>query len=199
MSAHEAAPRTVLFGALALVGLVDCGTPTPALPGITHADFGRVRNAFNAGTDGPRLIVFFSSGCEACDRGSAALEAMLEQVHEPVTVLAVWEPVSPSDPPPTAHMISNLRGRRVVQVWDPEHVVSDEMRSAETAHPGSISQARLRTDEQPGGILYDSAALFSPGDRWEATLPAPLYLDGGIAEVLPELRQKLATLAARRP
>ena len=37
------------------------------------------------------------------------------------------------------------------------------------------------------GILYDTVALFPPNARWEATLPAPSYLDGGISEVLAAL------------
>lgn len=165
--------------------------PQPILTPLTRENVGQIRKVFNAGSRGPRLVVFFSSGCSACDEGSAALQEVFEQVDGPATVLAVWEPISPSDPLPTNRMIGNLRDRRVHQLWDPEHVMSDEMRASEAAHPSSIPQARLRMDKQDSGILYDTVALFAPGARWEATLPAPVYLDGGLAAVLDEVHRRL--------
>lgn len=165
---------------------------TPAIPRLTREDLDRWRKSFNVGKAGRRVIVFFSSGCASCDTGSAALQAMLEKVEGPITVLAVWEPIFGSDPAPTPDMLDNLKDRRVLQVWDPDHIMSDEMRAAEKAHPGSPSQDRTRTNSKSSGIMYDTVVLFGPGARWESTLPAPEWLEVGLEAVLPELRKRLA-------
>jgi hypothetical protein len=166
----------------------------PALAPLTRENLDDVKTVFNSGGSGPRMIVFFSSGCASCDTGSAALEEMLEGLDVPATVLAVWEPIKASDPPPTAHMLGNLKDKRVHQSWDPSHVMSDEMRAAELAHPGSPPQARTRTDSSPTGIMYDTVAIFAPGTRWDATLPAPDYLEVGLEAILGDLRQRLPAM-----
>lgn len=161
---------------------------------ISTADLPTLRDAFNANADGARLVVFFSSACHACDEGSQLLEQMLASLPGDVTVFAVWEPIESKDPPPPAKWLANLKDARVRQLWDPTHLFSTEMRRAELAHPGSVEQARLRMDKNPDGILYDTAVVFAPGTRWEATLPAPVYFDGGLAAVLPALRERLAAI-----
>lgn len=135
--------------------LVACttGTGDLVLPSPTRETLSSVKNEFNAGIDRPRAIIFFSSACAACDTGSAALQGMLDKLPEPVTVFAVWEPIAVTDKPPTSHMLGNLKDPRVHQLWDPSHIISNEMRVAELAHPGSPSQARTRTDSRRGGIM----------------------------------------------
>src|SRR5262249_22189680 len=146
------------------------------------------------GVSGPRVIVFFSSGCTACDTGSAALQRMLRTLDGPLTVLAVWEPIDKKDPSPTPKLRGNLTDPRVHQLWDPDHIMSDEMRASELAHPGSPSQARTRTNSASDGIMYDTLAIFPQGSRWEATLPPPAYLEVGLQATLPELHDHLASL-----
>jgi hypothetical protein len=124
---------------------------------------------------------------------------MLDGLDAPVSVLAVWEPLSAGQPPPLPDVAARLHDPRVVQLWDPELVVSDALREAERAHPGAIPQARLRTGESDDGILYDTVALFPAGERSsddKRGLPSPAYLDGGLAAVLPAVRD---WLVAARP
>jgi hypothetical protein len=183
----------------ALASGCDRDEPRPAaIARLTPDTLGDVRGAFNAGS-GPRVIVFFSSGCEACDTGSAALQTVIHALRGPVTVLAVWEPIEATDPYPSAKMLGNLRDPRVHQIWDPDHIMSAELRRAELAHPGSPAQASMRMDEAPDGILYDTIAVFPAGSRWETTLPAPVHFDGGVAAVLPRLPGWLASSASPQP
>jgi hypothetical protein len=49
-------------------------------------------------------------------------------------------------------------------------------------------------NKDPDGILYDTAVIFPAGSRWETTLPAPVYFDGGLAAKLEEIRAELAEL-----
>jgi len=150
------------------------------------------RTFFNADTSGPRMIVFFSSGCPACDTGSAALQQTLATLPGPLAVIAVWEPIFADDPPPSRRMLANLSDPRVHQLWDPSHRMSAALRAAELAHPGSPTQARTRTNDDPEGIMYDTVVIFGPGVRWGATLPPPDHLDIGLAASLPTVREQLA-------
>lgn len=175
----------------AFAGCGTNGTTQPNLPSLTRETLPSVRDAFNGEIDRPRAIIFFSSGCAACDTGSAALQAMLEKLPASVAVFAVWEPVMKDDPPPTSRMLGNLKDPRVHQLWDPSHIMSGEMRAAELAHQGSPSQARTRTNADPDGVMYDTLAVFAPGARWETTLPVADYLEVGLEAKLDELRQQL--------
>jgi hypothetical protein len=163
----------------------------PTLVTVDHTNLDVVARAFDAASDHPRMMVFFSSACGSCDSGSAALQEMLEEHAEPLFVVAVWEPIAPTDGPPPPSFVDNLRDRRVLQIWDPTHVLSDALRASEDAHPGSIPQARLRTDGVDSGILYDTVAIFGPGPHWAETLPAPDYLEGGLAAILEAVHLQL--------
>lgn len=153
-----------------------------------------LRAAFNAGAAGPRVVVFFSSGCAACDTGSRALQKTLETIDGPVTIIGVWEPIFETDPAPTPKLFGNIKDARVHQVWDPDHIMSDEMRASEVAHPGSPPQARTRTNNVDTGIMYDTVAIYRPGTRWETTLPAPDYLEVGLEAILPQIRDQIAAM-----
>jgi hypothetical protein len=172
-----------------------CGTSRePSIAPLSRSKLNEVRAVFNADLSVPRVIVFFSSGCAACDTGSRALQTTLETVDGPLTVIGVWEPIFEADPAPTPKLFGNLHDRRVHQVWDPDHLMSAEMRASEVAHPGSPAQAGTRTGSADTGIMYDTVAIFRPGSRWEATLPAPDYLDVGLAAILPEVRDRIRSM-----
>jgi hypothetical protein len=185
---------------LVLAGGAGCdkAKAEPSSLTLSRENLGEARGVFNAGSTGTRFIVFFSSGCASCDTGSAALQKMLETFDGAVTVLAVWEPISAKDPAPTPHLLGNLPDKRVHQLWDPDHIMSAEMRASELAHPGSPSQARTRTDKDPEGLMYDTVALFKSGARWESTLPAPDYLEVGLEAILPEVRGRLVAMSGAK-
>lgn len=190
--------RWSIVAALVVAAFAGCGTngtTQPKLPSLTRETLPSVKDAFNAQIDRPRAIILFSSGCAACDTGSAALEAMLEKLPASVAAFAVWEPVMKDDPPPTSKMLGNLKDPRVHQLWDPLHIMSGEMRTAELAHPGSPSQSRTRTNADPDGVMYDTLVVFAPGARWETTLPVADYLEVGLEAKLDELRQQLERVA----
>lgn len=191
-------PALVIIGPVAL-GLAGCDKEEKAEivdPRLSRDKLGDVKTAFNADVAGPRVIVFFSSGCAACDTGSAALQKTLTTLEGPVTLLAVWEPIVATDPAPTTKLLGNITDRRVRQLWDPDHIMSDEMRASELAHPGSAPQARTRTNSVDSGIMYDTVAIFPAGARWEATLPAPEYLEVGLEAILPKVHDHLVRLMA---
>ena len=125
-------------------------------------------------------------------QGASALEGVLEQVDGPVEVLAVWEPVLPTDLlPPGTRTLKRLRDPRVWQVWDRSHVMSDAMRAGMTAHPSKIWLNARRRGSRPEGVLWDAVALFPPDARWEDTLPAPAFLDGDVVDVTDAVAERL--------
>jgi hypothetical protein len=186
----------LLIGLPVALGLAGCARnkAEAVFPRLSRDRLDDVKTAFNADASGPRVIVFFSSGCAACDTGSAALQKTLATLEGTVTLLAVWEPILATDPAPTNKLLGNITDRRVRQLWDPGHIMSDEMRASEVAHPGSPPQARTRTDSVDSGIMYDTVAIFPAGVRWEATLPAPEYLEVGLEAILPKVHDHLARL-----
>ncbi len=195
-SRFRVATSAAALGLLVIAGLAGCSSDKAelALPSLSREKLDRVRDTFNAGDAGARLIVFFSSGCASCETGSAALQKMLDTFDGPVTVFAVWGPISDSDPAPTARLLGNLTDKRVHQLWDPDHIISDEMRASELAHPGSHPQARTRTNSEPTGIMFETVALFRPGARWDSTLPAADYLEVRLKAALPEVLRRLVAM-----
>ncbi|HEY0477870.1 MAG TPA: hypothetical protein VGD37_10110 [Kofleriaceae bacterium] len=194
-----------LASAIVALGLLGCdqdkgeNKPESDIASLSRKQLEKVKATFNTGVSGPRVIVFFSSGCAACDTGSAALQKALAILDGPITLFAVWEPIFDKDPPPTRKLLGNITDRRILQLWDPDHVLSDEMRASEVAHPGSLPQARTRTNNVDSGIMYDTVAIFPAGARWETTLPAPEYLEVGLEAILPKVREHLANLINQPP
>jgi hypothetical protein len=45
--------------------------------------------------------------------------------------------------------------------------------------------------------MPDYVAIFRPGDRWAATLPAPEYLEVGLEAILPQVRERLIAMHHR--
>jgi hypothetical protein len=194
--------RFWLGAAIAVFGFIGCHGDSKAaspVPPLSRDNLGTVRSAFNDGASGPRVVVFFSSGCAACDTGSAALEKMLRTLQGSVTVLAVWEPIFDQDPSPTSKLLGNITDARVHQLWDPDHIMSDEMRASEVSHPGSPPQARTRTNSASDGIMYDTVAIFPAGARWDTALPVPEYLDVGLEAILPDVHDRLARMLSSPP
>jgi hypothetical protein len=107
-------------------------------------------------------------------------------------VFAVWEPVLPSDLlPPGTSTLARLKDPRVWQLWDRGHVVSDAMRAGMVAHPSGIPIATRRRHGREEGVLWDAVAVFPPEARWEETLPAPVYLDGDVVDVVAAVQAQL--------
>jgi hypothetical protein len=130
-------------------------------------------------------------------QGASALQKALDELGEPMTVWAIWEPVLAADrKPPAPAVVARLPGSariRVEHLWDPEHLVSTALQAVE-GEPSPL-QARLRTDGRNDGILYEAVALFGRDARWHERPPAPLYLDGGVARVARRLKGKVDRIA----
>ena len=104
-----------------------------------------------------------------------------------ILVFSVWEPILPTDwGKPGARVLRRLSDNRVRQFWDPDHAVSAALKTAtETA---ALEPSCCEDD----GILWDLAAVYTPGAKWGETLPKPAFLDGTVIEVAAQLEAALA-------
>jgi hypothetical protein len=118
-----------------------------------------------------------------------------------VRVIAVWEPVIATDiGPPLSRVLGLLDDRRAVQFWDPDRALEADMRRSIDLDPARYGfDGPLPADV----VIWDVAAVFGPGARWEADLPVPSYYGGPVVEVLDAtaaaLDRELAALGAAQP
>lgn len=126
-------------------------------------------------------------------QGASALQDVLSKTTGRISLFVVWEPVLRTDiRSPDTRTLGRLSDSRVQQFWDKRHLVSAEMRKALESRPSNIPLGRRRTGNSPDGILWDAVAIFSPGVRWEGTMPSPDYLDGIVVDVMGEVEARLS-------
>jgi hypothetical protein len=97
-------------------------------------------------------------------------------------VLAVWEPILPTDwSAPGGLALKRLYDRRVRQFWDPNHLIAAAIKTVEVAgarHPDCCERK---------GFLWDLTAAYPPGARWGGVLPEPVLLNGPIVDTVIDL------------
>lgn len=94
-------------------------------------------------------------------------------------VFAVWEPILPTDlTSPSTPVLARLSDRRVVQFWDPAHVLSPVLaRHLPLGEPGCCLA---------GNYMWDEVAIFPPGA--ELGRDPPQWISGPVADSMAGLR-----------
>ena len=119
-------------------------------------------------------------------RGASAAEEVLKQEKsDNLAVLVVWEPILPSDwGRPTRPVLGRLSDRRVIQFWDKDHLIAQEL------------SAQLHMKEpsccRHSGTLWDLVALYPRNTNWDDS--EPIYIDGPVYKVEGELESQTAKL-----
>jgi len=105
---------------------------------------------------------------------------------QPVAVLAVWEPMLPTDwTSPTGFVLRRMRDRRVRQYWDPNHLIARRMGiDARAPQPEPDCCERH-------GILWDLAAVYPPGAMWTDRMPAAVLINGPIVHIAAEIANRV--------
>ena len=121
-----------------------------------------------------------------CLRGASAVQSLLDSnADTPLRVFAVWLPILPTDfTAPNTSVLARLRDARVRQFWDPDHAV------AKAISRGGQGQPEPDCCDQ-GGILWDIAAVYTKGQRWDDGMPAAVVLNGPVADVTDTIDQAL--------
>jgi hypothetical protein len=104
-----------------------------------------------------------------------------------VRVFAVWEPVRFVDwQRPTTGALARLADPRVVQFWDHDHILANQIEKDAAA-----SHARADCCEAKS-ILFDLAAVYPVAAKWSDRLPPPAIFDGPIFRIAPNIEALLS-------
>jgi len=103
---------------------------------------------------------------------------LLKYPDTKMRVFVVWEPILASDfMPPTTGVLSRIPDLRARHYWDEQHVLAKQM--AKDARPPQPDPSCCDHD----GILWDLAAVYPKGARWDAALPPAIAFDGPVVRV----------------
>jgi hypothetical protein len=116
---------------------------------------------------------------------------VLRDVRDPnVRVFVIWEPVLLTDwHAPGAGAVARVPDARAVQFWDPQHLLSAEIRRAAESNPqGVLGEHRLRAR-----VVWDFVALYPPGVQWTDAWPTARFAGAPVVRVIDGLRQSLTS------
>ena len=146
----------------------------PPLAEITQQTLSQVRQQFNSSLDSQRVVLLLSPTCPVCVEGSSVVNDILRRHPEnKVRVMAIWEPMLPTDwNKPTTGVLHRLSDRRAIQWWDKQHVIAGLLKaSTRNGNPGCCKRNE---------ILWDVIAVYPPGVKWTDSLPAPAFFAGPV-------------------
>lgn len=157
----------------------------PPLANVTQQSLPQLQQEFNSSPDSERVLLLLSPTCPACVQGSSVVNTVLKShPGKNVRVLAIWEPMLPTDwSKPTSVVLDRLSDHRVVQWWDQQHVVAHLLKaSAQGQNPGCCTRK---------GTLWDVIAVYPPGVQWTTSLPAPKFFAGPVVRGAPQWESKV--------
>jgi hypothetical protein len=103
-------------------------------------------------------------------------------------VLVVWEPMLPTDwSRPSGMVQSRISDPRVVQFWDKDHLVANELRQ-------QLSGSQICC--QRDGIIWDVAAFYARDVQWGST--GPEFFGGAVLDVAPSLQERVSMREATK-
>lgn len=157
----------------------------PELADVTQQTLPRVRQEFNAFVDSERIVLLLSPTCPVCIQGSSRVNDILKRHPEnKVRVIAIWEPMLPTDwSRPTTAVLDRLSDKRVIQWWDNQHLIAGLL----NASAGKENPECCRRN----GTLWDVIAVYPPGVKWTETLPAPTFFAGPVVRGAPKWEARL--------
>lgn len=130
-------------------------------------------------------------------RGASAVQSVLDEVERPdLLVLVVWEPVLLSDiAPPTTSVLGRIKDMRAVQFWDPERLLSKQMKSV--AERAAAPDRPEGIPNEEGGPVWDYISVFPPGTTWSEVPLGASFSGCPVRDVIGEVRKRLLAPRAR--
>ena len=86
---------------------------------------------------------------------------------------------------PGAAVLGRIPDTRVRQYWDPGRLLARRI-AAEARDPQPKQQCCVRD-----GVLWDLAAVYPPGLRWDDQLPPAVFFNGPVVKVAADLERVL--------
>ena len=102
-------------------------------------------------------------------------------------VFVVWEPILVSDfMAPTTSVLRRISDPRARHYWDEGQVLAKRM--TRDARPPQPTPSCCDAD----GTLWDLAAVYPKGARWDATLPPAVVFDGPVVRITEQIESAIA-------
>ncbi len=102
-------------------------------------------------------------------------------------MLVVWEPILPTDwRPPSGSTLRRIADRRARQFWDPNHLVSSELKEIASQNP-TLAKPVCCIQR---GFHWDEALLFPASARWKDD-SGPVFWNGPVVKVIYSLESFL--------
>jgi len=133
-----------------------------------------------------------------CLRGASAVADMLKRhPNWKLRVFVVWEAVRATDSiGPPRGTYARIPDRRVTQFWDRELTLSQRIVRDVMEAPALLADSE-HVDAKT--VVWDVAAVYPAGARWDRLMPKPEYYGRPVAAVAGELEKKLTELVAKKP
>ncbi len=113
---------------------------------------------------------------------------LANQARTGVRVFVVWEPILITDiAPPISAVLGRMSDSRVRQFWDPDHLVSEQLKKDARA-PQPVQECCDRR-----GHLWDMAAVYPSGATWTERLPLATIFNGPVVDVIDPLTAALTS------
>ena len=131
-----------------------------------------------------------------CLQGASAIQEVLDEFKSaPVRVLVVWEPVLVTDyGPPSDSALARIGDNRAAQFWDRSKLTSEKALPVLRTDPAPVVGSK---DLVTGRVVWDFAAIYPRGVRWEGSFPVPVFKGAPVVDVITEFKRRLSeTLAA---
>ena len=101
-------------------------------------------------------------------------------------VFVVWEPILASDfMAPTTGALRRISDIRARHYWDEDHVLAKVMKR--DARPPQPEEECCDND----GVLWDLAAFYPQGARWEERMPPAVLFDGPVYRIAEKMNAAL--------
>jgi hypothetical protein len=88
--------------------------------------------------------------------------------------------------PPTSSVLTRLSDARARQYWDRGHILAKRLASDARA-PQPTQSCCLKND-----VLWDLAAVYPAGPRWDGSMPPASFFDGPVVDVISSIESALA-------
>lgn len=125
-----------------------------------------------------------------CVRGASALDELLAEYPDArLTLQVVWEPVLTTDfAPPLTRVLGRLKDRRVIQYWDPDRLLSEDMVRSVNENPRRFGREETLP---PDYVAWDVVAVFRREAKWERDLPTPAHYAGPVVQSIDGVRKAI--------
>ena len=92
----------------------------------------QLKEEFIASQGSQRVLLLLSPTCPVCVEGSSVvIDVLRRHPARKIRVLAIWEPILPTDwNRPTSAVLDRLSDRRAIQWWDKQHVLATAVQNS---------------------------------------------------------------------